>query len=100
MGMLRHRDLSIVVRAHSRVLVWALLVLAALVCAAPAFAQTTSGTIATGNTLFNTTFNCHNCHTANSANRFNAIDAGGQISYANSQGMGDRKSTRLNSSHG
>lgn len=61
---------------------------ATLLLQTPATAQTTSGTIATGNTLFNSTFNCHICHTVGSPNRFNAIDAGGHIAYANARGMG------------
>ena len=58
-------------------------------------AQTTTGTAATGNTLFNATFNCLSmgCHSASTANRFNAINAGGHISYANSQGMGGTAGT-------
>ena len=93
MGMLRHRDLYIGIRSHSRVIAWALLVLAALVCVFPANAQTTIGDATTGNTLFNSTFNCSGCHAANAANRFNAINAGGHIAYANTQGMGGSAGT-------
>ena len=85
MGMLRHRDLSIVVRAHSRVLVWALLVLATFVCAAPAFAQTTSGNSGTGSTLW-ANKGCGGCHAITSVPQ-NAANAGGHILYAISQGM-------------
>ena len=85
MGMPRHCDLSIVVRAHSRVVAWALLVLVALVCAVPANAQTTSGNSGTGNTLW-TNKGCGGCHSI-TAHPINAGNAGGHITYAIAQGM-------------
>ena len=85
MDLLRHRDLSIVVRTHSRVVVWALLVLAALVCAVPANAQTTPGNSGTGSTLW-TNKGCGGCHSI-TAHPINAGNAGGHITYAIAQGM-------------
>ena len=73
-----------------------LVAVAILLLQSPATAQTTSGTSATGNTLFNSTFNCHSCHIAASAPRFNAINAGGHIAYANTQGMGGTGGTAQN----
>ncbi len=70
------------------------LALAACLAAAGAQAQTTSGSAANGQAMYDNTgsYNCKTCHgasiTTNYAHVRNAANAGGQILYANSKGMG------------
>ncbi|MEP7156577.1 MAG: hypothetical protein ABI905_12440, partial [Betaproteobacteria bacterium] len=65
----------------------------ALMCSAlPAWSQTTTGTAATGSGLF-TSKGCSVCHAANSSTKANAINAGGHITHANTQGMGGQANT-------
>ncbi|MBL8512984.1 MAG: fibronectin type III domain-containing protein, partial [Betaproteobacteria bacterium] len=52
-----------------------------------ASAQTTSGNSTTGSSLF-TSKGCSGCHAATGPTKANAINAGGHITHANTQGMG------------
>ena len=58
-----------------------------LLLTVPVAAQTTSGNSSTGLSLF-TSKSCSNCHVATGPTKANAMNAGGHIAHANTQGMG------------
>ncbi len=61
--------------------------LCVLLLTAPVAAQTTTGTVSTGTSLW-TSKGCSGCHVATGPTKANASNAGGHIAYANTQGMG------------
>ena len=66
---------------------------AALVAlAGPAYAQTTTGNVAMGQSLY-TSKGCLGCHAATGPTKANAMNAGGHIAHANTQGMGGQADT-------
>ena len=75
------------IRRHSARAIFATFILWLLLLTAPVAAQTTSGNATTGSGLW-TSKGCSGCHAATSLTRANAINAGGHITYANTQGMG------------